>query len=320
MKKAFILAGIALILVGAVLFAGVSIAIGFDYNKLDTQKLETNTHTVSERFKNIDIGTSIADIRIKPSEDGSVRVVCVESEKLRHTVSVENETLKIALNDTRGIGDHIGLFYNYRSESITLYMPEEEYDTLYIKNSTGDTEIPSGYSFESITASLSTGSFVCEANVSGLIKIKTTTGSISLNCISAGAVEAASSTGVTSIRSSEIGGSLILSSSTGRVELEDVSLRSLISESSTGTIRLKNVVADENILITRSTGDVHFENCDAASLSIKTSTGDVNGTLKSGKRFTAKTSTGDVNVPQSSSGGDCDITTTTGDIKILIVE
>ena len=320
MKKVFILAGIALILVGAVLFAGVSIAIGFDYNKLDTQKLETNTHTVSERFENIEIDTSISDFFIRPSEDGSVRVVCVESEKLRHTVSVENETLKIALNDTRRLADHIGIFYNYRDESITLYLPEAKYGALFVNNYTGDIEIPSGYSFESITASLSTGSFVCEANVSGLIKIKTTTGSISLNCISAGSVEAASSTGKTSIRASDIDGSVVLSSSTGRAELEEVSLRSLISESSTGTIKLKNVLADENILITRSTGDVHFENCDAASLSIKTSTGDVTGTLKSGKHFITKTSTGDVKVPQSSSGGDCDITTTTGDINIFIGE
>ena len=84
---------------------------------------------------------------------------------------------------------------------------------------------------------------------------------------------------------------------------------------------------DENIYITffgteyavdRSTGDVRFDHCDAASIFVETDTGDVSGTLLTAKRFVTETSTGNVRVPQSDSGGKCEIHTTTGDITIAI--
>jgi len=61
---------------------------------------------------------------------------------------------------------------------------------------------------------------------------------------------------------------------------------------------------------------VRLNTCDAESILIKTSTSDVTGTLRSEKVFLVKTSTGKVDVPESGSGGKCEITTSTGDIRI----
>ena len=81
---------------------------------------------------------------------------------------------------------------------------------------------------------------------------------------------------------------------------------------------MTNVIANERFSIERSTGDVRFEACDAAELTVTTDTGDVRGTLRSDKIFFAKTDTGHVEVPQSMTGGKCEITTDTGDIRIEI--
>ena len=51
---------------------------------------------------------------------------------------------------------------------------------------------------------------------------------------------------------------------------------------------------------------------------IVTDTGDVTGTFLSDKVFIYKTDTGDVDLPRTQSGGRCDITTDTGDIRISI--
>ena len=59
---------------------------------------------------------------------------------------------------------------------------------------------------------------------------------------------------------------------------------------------------------------------DADSILIKTSTGNVKGTLLSEKVFSAESDTGRVSIPKSYSGGECDISTSTGDIKIEIKE
>ena len=63
---------------------------------------------------------------------------------------------------------------------------------------------------------------------------------------------------------------------------------------------------------------MRFENSDAAQISVKTSTGDVTGTLLSEKVFITETSTGTIRVPKTITGGKCEITTSTGNIKIDI--
>jgi cytoskeletal protein RodZ len=68
----------------------------------------------------------------------------------------------------------------------------------------------------------------------------------------------------------------------------------------------------------RDTGDVTFEGSDAASIKVETSSGDVTGTLLSDKIFRYKANTGRVELPQTTTGGVCDITTDTGDIIIRI--
>ena len=66
------------------------------------------------------------------------------------------------------------------------------------------------------------------------------------------------------------------------------------------------------------TGDIIFENSDAAQIFVKTDTGNVMGSLVSEKVFITETKTGDVKVPQTTTGGKCEITTNTGNIAIDI--
>ena len=54
-------------------------------------------------------------------------------------------------------------------------------------------------------------------------------------------------------------------------------------------------------------------------LKIITSTGDIEGTLLSDKVFIVKSSTGDIHVPSSITGGRCEITTSTGNIEVRVV-
>lgn len=113
-------------------------------------------------------------------------------------------------------------------------------------------------------------------------------------------------------------GDITVGVSTGKAELNDIRCKSVVSSGSTGDIALKDVVAAEKISINRSTGDIRFTNCDAAEIFAETSTGDITGNFLTDKAFNAKTSTGMINVPNTSSGGKCEIKTGTGNIEIKI--
>lgn len=319
MKKGFIISAVVLIAVGAVLFTAAFIASGFDFSKLDTAKYETNTYSVSEDFETIEIRSDEADITFKSSENGKTWVDCVEREKVKHEVSVENGTLKIVTVDNREWYDLLRLF-NFKSQSITVYLPSAHYRDLTISTDTGNVSVPDLFSFDDAEITTSTGGVAFDASSNGRLQIKTSTGDININGVHATTIDLSVSTGRIDGKNVNCEDTLSVNVSTGKTFLTDIICKSLISSGSTGDVTLKNAVASDDFNIERDTGDVRFENCDAGQITVKTSTGDVNGTLRSEKVFITKTSTGDTDVPDTISGGRCEITTSTGDIKIMITD
>ena len=313
--RIWIITAAILILIGCMIFGGMMMALKWDFAKLSTVKFETNNYVLDTDFSNITVKTDTADIVFAASQDGSCSVVCYEQKNLSHSVAVNDGTLAIELVDTRNWYDHIGIIAH--TPKITVFLPDGQYDTLSIKESTGDIEIPEVLTFETIDISLSTGDVTSYASASN-IQIKTTTGDVRTENISADKVVLSVTTGKITASSIACTGDLNVAVSTGDAQLTDVVCNRLISTGSTGNITLKNVTASEEFTIERSTGNVEFQSCDAGALRVKTSTGSVTGSLLSDKIFITETSTGNIDVPQSTTGGICEINTSTGDIKITV--
>ena len=274
--KIWLITATSLVALGCIMFSVAMTKNHWDFTKLSTVKYETNTYEVTDDFNSISMLTDTADILFVQSDDKICKVVCYEMSDMKHTTTVQNDTLTINVTDEREWYDHIGITLG--SPKITVYLPKTEYDSLAIKEDTGDIEVPKDFKF-------------------GSIDISTSTGDITI-------------TGVT------CEGDIVINVSTGKANLTDIKCKSLISDGSTGDISLKNVIVTEKFSIERSTGDVKFDACDATEIWVETDTGDVTGNLLSEKIFITQTSTGDVHVPKSTNGGKCEITTSTGDIYI----
>ena len=164
-----------------------------------------------------------------------------------------------------------------KTPTITVYLPKKEYTSLNVKDSTGDVKV-SDFVFESIDIFTSTGDIYAENITADSMSLSVSTGDI------------------------KIGSSLCNNNIT--------------IKSSTGDVRLTDVIAKEKLSVKLSTGDIAFSRCDATEIYVKTSTGDIKGDFLSEKIFVAKSSTGSVRVPQTSTGGKCELATSTGDIKI----
>ena len=314
--KIWLIIAIALVVVGAGVFTAALAACGWDFSKLSTVQFETNTYSGTDRITGIRVDTDTADIRFAPSEDGQWKVVCHEAEKMNHTVSVKDGILTIKVVDEREWYDHIGIWIG--SETVTLYLPEQEYASLVIRESTGDVEVPKAFRFGTIDINVSTGAVRNYASATGVIKITASTGDIHVEDVSAASMELSVTTGHVTGRGLTCEGKLSVGVSTGDAQLTDVKCENFTSDGSTGDIVLKDVIATGKMSIDRSTGDVKFDACDAAEILVETSTGNVTGSLRSDKIFIARASTGDVDVPATTSGGKCQITTSTGDIRIRI--
>lgn len=314
--KTWLIVAASLVLVGCIIFGGALATVKWDFTKLSTTKFETNEYKISQKFKNISIDTDTADVVFVPIQEQTVKVECIEQKNINHTVEVKDDTLCIELVDTREWFENIG--FSFGSTKITVYLPQSEYGELSVKLSTGDVETPKDFTFDSIDIAGSTGHIKNYASASGDVKLKTTTGSIFVEDVSASSLDLAVTTGKVTASRVNCSGDINVKVSTGDAELSDITCLNFTSAGSTGDLTLTNVVATENFSIERSTGDINFAYCDANELLIKTDTGDVNGSLLSDKVFITSSDTGSVDVPKTTTGGKCEITTDTGDISINI--
>ena len=318
MKKGLIVFAIILILAGGALFWGVLASVGYDYTKLSTAKAETNTYTAEGSFDKIIIDTKTTDVNFALSEDGTFSVVCTEAEKMKHTVTIENGVLRIVGEDNRKWFEHINFFL--KNLTMTVYLPATEYESLLVKVSTGDVNVPAAFTFGTVGIAAGTGNVECYASATGMLSISASTGNIKVESAHAAKAELLNSTGNVKANSFVCDGDMEVRTSTGNVSLTEVTCQNLNGKASTGNIVLKNVIAAENFTLRASTGNIKFDRCDAAEIKAKTSTGNITGTLLTPKMFVAGTGTGRVSVPATVSDQKCELTASTGDIRISIAE
>ena len=290
---------IAAIIVGSVLTVTGSVlfGIGLKNEKLDRAEV-VHTYAITEAVNSISIDTKTADIEFKVSEDGESKVVCKEREKEFHSVSVKDGTLSIVYGEDLPWYERWFDFY-LNKMNVSIYLPSATYDSLTLKGSTGDVIVNKEYSFKDVNVTMSTGDITFASNVTNNCKINTSTGSISVNEVTAKEME--------------------LKASTGSIKMDTVNVSGTLKlETSTGKVTLNKVLTNGDMNIHTSTGDITIVDSDATNVTLEASTGDVNATFLTSKIIYASTSTGSIDVPHLTTGGRCDIKTSTGDIKVRI--
>lgn len=248
---------------------------------LKNNKVESvvNTYELTgQSYDNINIELSIDDLEFIPTNDDSIKIECVENKYYSHNIKVEDNCLIVESVSNKKWYERAFTF-DITNHKVKIYMPAKSYNNLTIKSSTGDIKVLNAFTFNNVTITLSTGDIDYNANVVNKLSLTSSTGEIVLNGVVA----------------------------------EDLDLKS-----STGDITLNNVVISNHINVNSSTGNIKFNDSDAQTLNIETSTGDIKGTLLTNKIFQVHKSTGKYNVPESNTGGLCQIKTSTGKIDILI--
>lgn len=308
------------IIAGGVLFTlGTALFVVGVVNSTVNNKPVTKEVELTDNFNKIDIDVSVTDIEFKATTDGTQKVVFEEREKEHHSAVVSNETLNIRYQNDKKWFEKIFVF-DWKPMKATIYMPVATYADLKIKTSTGDTTIPSDFTFENVDYQASTGDLKMSATVSSYLQVKTSTGNVTMTDANVKNMILNSSTGgykLTNVNVEEKGDIKV---STGRISLTNVTAQDLDLKASTGNITLTDTVVTNHLEIKASTGNVKLSKSDAKTINVKTSTGDVTMTLLSKHIFVVDTDTGKKSYPKDSTeGGICQVETDTGDIKITIV-
>lgn len=255
----------------------------------------TNTYELEEPFSDISIDTTILDVVIVPSEDGSSVVTCQEADTLLHDVYVKDGTLFVKRRT-----DSKNASYNNIPLKIEVSIPAGEYGDLSIETTSGDQYVAGNLSFRNGVFNATSGGIGVEAAIRGGIRTKTTSGGQFLRDMEPEKVEA--------------------ESTSGSIQAENLTHGQFYEfETTSGSVILIGVLSDRSLEVETTSGDVQLIGCDAGSIEIETSSGDVTGSLLSGKAFDVRTSSGAATVPADDPmGGTCSIRTSSGNVLITI--
>ena len=293
---------ILIIIALALLFTGIGVcsvsvfALHFNLDALNTEKLVTREYDITESFDKISVDVDTDDLIFKKSTDGKCHVTCLELEDTPHDVKVSSGTLTVSESKNKKIRFFSIGFYK-EDPTITVSLPEANYNSVLIKTDTGDLQL----------CELSATEFNAESD----------TGDLDIENLKAPKTGLRTDTGEIILRDATID-TLSVSTDTGDIKQANVSAESINISTDTGEIDLENVVASGDLDIKSDTGDVSFDGCDAGSIRVKTTTGSVSGSLLTDKVFLTESETGDISVPKTTTGGNCEVTTDTGDIDLEI--
>lgn len=307
----------AFIALGILLFGVIMTFHLWDFSKLKTIEYHTSEEIIDEPFQNLYIQTEFSDVTLLPSDDGTCKISFCQLLHELHVTTVEDNTLMIDFFPIYALYQTVGPTFG--DPKITIYLPRTEYDSLNIQTGSADVNIPQDFHFKSISISSSLSPTVnSRASVDGAIEIKTEGGKIDLANVSAETLDVTTNSGKIFLTDVTCHDDITIHAAKRKIELTNVKCKSISTCSTTGKTLLNNVIAEETLLVESTKGNVYFNSCDAARIVVQTTRGDVSGTLLSPKIFTPQTERGKVKLEECKTGGDCKITTQTGDIQIRI--
>ena len=315
--KIFLIIATALVASGMILFTVVMSFNKWDFGRMSTVKYEEATHEIEKDITAIDIDINAGNVEIKKSDDGKIRIFATQPVLERFEACVlDDGTLSVTQRNDRKWYDYIAI--GFQGASLTVYLPGEEYGALKIDARTSDVAVDAGFTFGTIDISITTGDVVCNTKSGGDVNIKTTTGDIELKDIWAKNLTVKTTTGGITVDTAICDGDVNITVTTGNCDLSGMRCENFYSTGGSGDLKMNIVRADKKLEIKRTTGGVTLEKCDAGEIEISTTTGNVTGSLASEKIFFTQATTGKIDVPETTIGGTCKITTTTGDITIKI--
>ena len=315
--KVFIMIAVCLIAAGLIVFGAAWFISGGDISKLQPVDYEEVTYPIEGEVARIEIDAAVSDIELRLTEDGSARAECLETEKLRHSVSVENRTLRIVCSGSQSFADNVLNWGVFRSPRLTLYVPDADYLSLNITAETGKIIIPSGMSVSDVTVKGDTGRAVIGAIEAKTISIALTTGDVTIDGVRTDVLAAGCTTGNIVLMNIEAAKGVLVQTDTGAAAITGLTAETLHVTTDTGAVGLKDTEISLSMKIATDTGGVVLDRCGAGAMEIRTDTGSVIGTITTRMSFDAKSSTGRVSVPESDPhGGKCSLTTDTGSINI----
>ncbi|MBE6996811.1 MAG: DUF1700 domain-containing protein [Ruminococcaceae bacterium] len=273
--------------------------------------------TLSEDIRALEIDSGSAAVELLCAKDGATHVKYIQSARVNYDIEVDGGTLRVA---RRRAGGWSLFSVSLAEDYVRVYLPEREYESLWIKSSSGGVAVPEDFRFGSAVINASSGGIAFAADAREELNIQTSSGGVAVSGASPARLVVSASSGGVALADMHPG-SVSLNLSSGSLRLSAIRCADLDAESSSGSVRLSDVIATGKITLDCSSGSIRLDDCDAAALDLHCSSGSISGHLLTDKDYRLSSTSGSVYAPSSSAPtadgekGICQARTTSGSIR-----
>lgn len=265
-----------------------------------------STFPIAEPFTALAVRTDGADVRILRSGDGRTRVVTDCEEADAEVVTVRDGVLTVLLG--RAAQERNGVeksFFGLKlglsdGGSVTVYLADRIWESVSVKTLSGEIEAEDLSAGAVTLASRSGDVSARHLTVSGRLSLESMSGDLNAGDLTAGELSARSMSGDVDVGAASVGAASFSSRS--------------------GDIDLSGVCAQGALGAESVSGDVSLHRCDGRDVQLRSVSGDIDGTLLTPKaEFRGRSVSGDIRLPQSGQGiGCCAAESVSGDVSIRI--
>ena len=294
--------GVALLFIGALIFAISFVLSGFTFEFLSGVQIEYKTfeEKADNQITSLSIEYDTADVVIYVSADTeklSVQYPQKQNKKGEDLATITIQETENSLSIQQTNKPNSGVF-DFSNPTVSVYLPQERVYALNLQANTGTIRFTGGnLNVSKITLNATTGNIFtkdCAISSTGETRFETVTGDVSVGELSAQSVVLKTSTGcLTAHKALKAETSLSLNATTGTIKtLSAVTAETVTAQASTGDLKM--------------TADIY-----ANAITLKTTTGNLNARI-AGKKA-------DYSIVVSHSTGNSNLSTQTGGTKTLNV-
>ncbi len=276
-KKVFLVTS-GLLLTGLLLCFIALASVGFDFRRLNAEKITSKTYAVEESFHAVSFNGSACDVTLLPSQDESCRVSYQESQTVGFTVTVEDEVLKITQRSDRKWTDNLVLSWgNY---DVVAYLPKKVFSSLQIQTHSGDVHL-SSVQCATLTATSESGEIeLTDVRASGELRLQTHSGDVELDRCNGESISVTVGSGEIELTDVRTSGELQLETSSGDIEFSRCDGGSVFIKTGSGNVE-GSLLSGKLFTVSTEIGNAIYPQSSGTSpCNIQTGSGDVYVTVR----------------------------------------
>ena len=161
--KTLLILSLSLILAGIAIFAAAFFINGRNFADINLSPIEVYEERVDKFYRaefdnidNIDISVTSRNVTIRPADDGVARIETRDSERDYLTTSFNGNTLHIKQIVNHKWYDFMSVPINFGND-IVIYLPNDVYDSLSIKSTSGGVDVTGNISFGKSSFDMTSG-------------------------------------------------------------------------------------------------------------------------------------------------------------------